>query len=91
MTPEWGGRDGTELPLVFYAPEATAMVTTGSLDQMVTFPAASKVIGMGDTQIVELTAGDPAISPWSEFTGDKGYLQDGIDWWGGTHATCNVS
>ncbi len=90
MTPEWGGREGTELPLVFYAPEATAMITTGSLDQMVTFPEASKVIGVGDTQIVELTAGDPPISPWSAFVGDKGYLQDGIDWWGGTHATCKM-
>jgi glycine reductase complex component B subunit alpha and beta len=90
MTPEWGGREGTELPLIFYVPEASAMVTTGSLDQMVTFPAPSKVIGVGDTQIVELTAGDPPISPWSSFVGDKGYLQDGIDWWGGTHSTCKV-
>ena len=56
MTPEWGGREGTELPLVFYVPEASAMVTTGSLDQMLTFPAPSKVIGVGDTQLVELTA-----------------------------------
>lgn len=90
LTPEWGGHDGTELPLVFYVPEATAMVTTGSLDHMVTFPAPGKVIGVGDTEIVELTAGDPPISPWSSFVGDKGYLQDGIDWWGGTRRTCRV-
>lgn len=90
LTPEWGGREGTELPLVFYAPEANAMVTTGSLDRTVSFPAPSKVIGVGDTQLVELTAGDPPISPWSSFVGEKGYLQDGFDWWGGTKNTCRV-
>jgi glycine reductase len=90
MTPEWGGREGTELPLIFYVPEASAIITTGSLDQMVMFPEPSKVIGVGDTQIVELTAGDPPISPRSSFVGDKGYLQDGIDWWGGKHSTCQV-
>jgi len=90
LTPEWGGREGTELPLIFYVPEATAMVTTGSLDQMVTFPAPSKVIGVGDTQLVELTAGDPSISPSTSFVGDKGFVQDGIDWWGGTRNTCRV-
>jgi len=90
LTPEWGGREGTELPLIFYVPEATAMVTTGGLDQMVTFPAPSKVIGVGDTQLVELTAGDPLISPLTSFVGDKGFVQDGIDWWGGTKNTCRV-
>src|SRR5574341_1626722 len=73
LTPEWGGREGTELPLVFYVPEASAMVTTGGLDQAVTFPAASKVIGVGDTQLVELTSGDPLIAPWTNFVGDKGW------------------
>ncbi len=90
LTPEWGGREGTELPLIFYVPEATAMVSTGSLDQMVTFPAPSKVIGVGETQLVELTAGDPSISPSTSFIGDKGFVQDGIDWWGGTKNTRRV-
>jgi len=90
LTPEWGGREGTELPLVFYVPEASAMVTTGSLDRVITFPAPAKVIGAGDTQIVEITPGDPLISPSTSFVGDKGYLQGGIDWWGGTRHTCQV-
>lgn len=90
LTPEWGGREGTELPLVFYVPEATAMVTTGSLDQPVSFPAPAKVIGIGETQSVELTPGDAPIAPWSSFVGEKGYVQDGIDWWGGTSRTCKV-
>jgi len=90
LTPEWGGREGTELPLVFYAPEASAMVTTGSLDREITFPTPAKVIGAGDTEIVELTVGDPCISPSNSFVGDKGYIQGGIDWWGGTQHACKV-
>jgi len=90
LTPEWGGREGTELPLVFYAPEASAMVTTGSLERLITFPAPAKVIGAGDIQLVELTAGDPPISPANSFVDDKRCVQDGIDWWGGTKNTCKV-
>ena len=90
LTPEWGGRDGTELPLVFYVPEASAMVTTGSLDRLIDFPKPNKVIGVGDTQVVEIASGDPCISPGTSFVGDMSYLQDGIDWWGGTQHTCRV-
>ena len=90
LTPEWGGRDGSELPLVFYVPEASAMVTTGSLDRLIDFPKPNKVIGVGDTQVVEIASGDPCIAPGTSFVGDMSYLQDGIDWWGGTQHTCEV-
>jgi len=90
ITPEWGGGEGTEIPLVFYVPEASAMVTTGSLDQPVNFPEPGKVIGVGDTQLVELIAGDPPISPWVSFVGKKDYVRAGTDWWGGTHNACEV-
>ncbi|MBI4527235.1 MAG: hypothetical protein HY695_25865, partial [Deltaproteobacteria bacterium] len=90
LTPEWGGREGTEVPLVFYVPEATAMVSTGSLDEMVSFPAPAKVVGVGDTHVVELTPGDPPVSPGTSFVGEKRSVQDGIDWWGGTQQTCKV-
>jgi hypothetical protein len=67
---------------MFYVPEATAMVTTGSLDRLIDFPAPDKVIGAGDTRVVEIATGDPAIEPATGFVGDMSYLQDGIDWWG---------
>lgn len=90
LTPEWGGRQGTELPLVFYVPEATAMVTTGSLDRLIDFPEPAKVIGVGNTEVVEIASGDPCIAPGTKFVGDMSYLQDGIDWWGGTQQTCKA-
>ncbi|OGP26919.1 MAG: hypothetical protein A2038_11090 [Deltaproteobacteria bacterium GWA2_57_13] len=90
LTPEWGGREGTESPLVFYVPEASAMVTTGNLDRVITFPEPAKVIGAGDSDIVELAVGDPSIIPSTSFVGDTGYVQDGIDWWGGTRHSCKA-
>ena len=90
MTPEWGGRQGTELPLMFYVPEATAMVTTGSLDRLIDFAAPDKVIGAGDTRVVEIATGDPPIEPATAFVGDMSYLQDGIDWWGESRQYCAV-
>ncbi|MBI2999574.1 MAG: hypothetical protein HYY46_14160 [Deltaproteobacteria bacterium] len=90
LTPEWGGREGTESPLVFYVPEASAMVTTGNLDRVITFPEPAKVIGAGDTEVVELAVGDPSILPSTGFVGDTGYVQDGIDWWGGTRHSCKA-
>ena len=90
LTPEWGGREGTESPLVFYVPEASAMVTTGNLDRVITFPEPAKVIGAGDSDVVELAVGDPSIIPSTSFVGDTGYVQDGIDWWGGTRHSCKA-
>jgi len=90
LTPEWGGRQGTELPLMFYVPEATAMVTTGSLDRLIDFGAPDKVIGAGDTRVVEIATGDPPIEPATAFVGDMSYLQDGIDWWGESRQYCAV-
>jgi len=49
LTPEWGGKDGADLPLVFYVPEATAMVSTGSFERDVKLGAPTKVIGAGIT------------------------------------------
>jgi glycine reductase len=68
VTPEWGGKDGTELPLVFYVPEATAMVSTGSLEREVNVPAPAKVIGAREGELVKLYAADKPFSPGSELS-----------------------
>ncbi len=89
MTPEWGGTDGTELPLVFYVPEATAMVSTGSLEREIKLPAPTKVIGVEEGQLAQLHLGDTPIDPWSELTRDGWRdIIGGIDWFGGMRLTC---
>src|SRR5918995_5384404 len=45
VTYEHGGKEGRDSPLLFYLPEADAVVTTGSLDRAVDLPAMEKVIG----------------------------------------------
>ncbi|MGZ8496046.1 MAG: glycine/sarcosine/betaine reductase component B subunit, partial [Candidatus Binatia bacterium] len=45
VTYEYGGKDGVESPLLFYAADADAVVSTGSRDRWIELPAAEKVIG----------------------------------------------
>jgi glycine reductase len=45
VTYENGGRHGTDSPVLFYTPGASAMVSTGSLDRPVKLPAVETVIG----------------------------------------------
>jgi glycine reductase len=45
ITYENGGKHGTDSPVLFYTPEAGAIVSTGALDRPVTLPAVDKIIG----------------------------------------------
>jgi glycine reductase len=45
VTYENGGKEGKDSPVLFYLPEADAMVSTGALDRTVELPAMDKVIG----------------------------------------------
>ncbi|MBI2180306.1 MAG: hypothetical protein HYU31_05740, partial [Deltaproteobacteria bacterium] len=89
LTPEWGGKDGNELPLVFYVPEATAMVSTGSFERDVTVPKPDKVIGVGDTRLVNVYSEDKPFSPRDEVTLPSSFLMTGgVDWFGHLTLTC---
>ncbi|MEE9569664.1 MAG: glycine/sarcosine/betaine reductase component B subunit, partial [Candidatus Binatia bacterium] len=89
LTPEWGGKDGSELPLAFYVPEATAMVSTGSFERDIVLPKPAKGVGVGDSHLVEVYAGDKPFSPWSELTLPSSFLMiGGVDWFGHLNLTC---
>ncbi len=45
VTYENGGKEGKDSPVLFYLPEADAVVSTGSLDRPLDLPAMDKVIG----------------------------------------------
>src|SRR3989304_3363365 len=45
VTYEYGGKDGVDSPLLFYVPEADAVVSTGSRDRWLELPEAERVIG----------------------------------------------
>ena len=89
ITPERGGTDGTELPLLFYVPEATAIVSTGSYEREIRIPRPTKVVGIEKGQEARLWLGDPPFDPWSEMTWDGWRdIVGGIDWFGGMGLTC---
>lgn len=89
MTPEWGGAEGTDLPLVFYVPEATAIVSTGSTERKIKLPPPAKVIGIERGKLARLYIGDSPFDPWSELTQDGWRdIIGGIDWFGGMSLTC---
>jgi glycine reductase len=90
ITLEYGGRDGTELPLVFYVPEATSMVSTGSLEREIKLPAPAKVIGCKDKKLVIFQPGDPPLEIRGEITlRSRLQMTGGLDWLGGMNLTCN--
>jgi glycine reductase len=89
MTPERGGTNGTDLPLVFYVPEATAIVSAGSFEREIKLPTPTKVIGVEKGQLARLFLGDPLFDPWSELTRDGWRdIIGGIDWFGSLRLTC---
>ena len=87
LNPEYGGADGTELPLVFYAPEATAIVSAGSTDKEFKLSAPAKVIGVGKDDLIILLQGEQPFSPWNELTLDATHITYACDWWGAMNVT----
>lgn len=87
ITPEYGGVEGTELPYIFYVPEATAMVTTGSVDRQIELPSPERVIGVGEGYFVH-QAGEPPVPAWGDMSLNTwASICGGLDWWGGMHYT----
>ncbi len=89
IAPERGGLDGTDLPLVYYAPEATAMVSTGSFEREIRLPAPQNVIGVKKGELARLYLGDPPFDPWNEVKRDGWRdIVGGVDWLGSMKFTC---
>lgn len=92
VTPEYGGKNGDELPLLFTAPEADSIVSTGGLERRIEFGAPERVLGPGGVSTLldlDWTSGaqsrraDDSFAPegWDAVLG-------GIDWWGGGRRRC---
>jgi hypothetical protein len=83
MTHEWGGNLGTDAPLIFYVPEATALVSVGTSHREIALPAPTKVIGAAKGQLISLSADWDKFSPESEVTIPRAlWIAGGVDFWG---------
>lgn len=92
VTPEYGGKEGDELPLLFGLPEADAIISTGSLERRLELPAPDKVIGPGGAFCLldlDISPGREAASATGPLSLDGRYdFTGGIDWLGASLLTC---
>src|SRR4029077_12767761 len=91
VTYEYGGKDGVDSPLLYYAAEANAVVSTGSRDRWIKLPEAEKIIGPVEEIKVLSYPGAPLTSARGAITLDaRDMIIGGVDNWGGGHWTCTV-
>ena len=91
VTYEYGGKDGVDSPLLFYAEEASAVVSTGSRDRWIDLAAPEKVVGPYDAIRVLSYPGAPSAPALSALTLDaRDMIIGGVDNWGGGAWTCQA-
>lgn len=89
VTYEYGGKEGTDSPLLFYDETANAVVSTGSRDRGLELPAAERVVG-GYRQMQLLNyPGAPLVPAQGPLQLDaRDAVVGGIDLWGRSNWTC---
>jgi sarcosine reductase len=89
VTYEYGGKDGTDSPLLFYAAEADAVVSTGSRDRWIELPIPEKVIGPYDQLRLLSYPGAPSSPARGQLSLDaRDMVIGGVDIWGRGSWTC---
>jgi glycine reductase len=89
VTYEYGGKDGVDSPLLFYAPEASAIASTGSRDRWIELPAADRIVGPYDEIKVLSYPGAPLTPASGPFTLDaRDMIVGGVDYWGRDRWNC---
>jgi len=87
ISPEWGGREGADIPLMMYVPEANAMVSTGSHERDIEVPNPAKIVGLGNSKSVQLYS-EELIDPWKELTLARYDITSGSDFFGNMNLIC---
>jgi glycine reductase complex component B subunit alpha and beta len=83
VTYENGGKDGKDSPVLFYLPEADAVVSTGSLDKTLDLPAMDKVIGPYDEiKIFPFPGAAPVPAQGALSLEARDVMMGGADIWG---------
>lgn len=87
LSPEYGGKNGDELPFLFTVPEARSIVSAGSFERKLELPAPERVVGprmngkiLMDLDPVQGRLPIPANTPLTLDGWDN--IAGGADWWG---------
>ena len=91
VTYEYGGKDGVDSPLLYYVPEADAVVSTGSRDRWLELPAAGRVIGPYTEIKILSYPGAPMTDARGSLVLDaRDMIAGGVDNWGRENWLCNL-
>lgn len=89
VTYENGGKEGKDSPVLFYLPEADAIVSTGALDRTVELPAMDRVIGPYEQIKVFPFPGAAAVPARGALTLEaRDVMIGGADIWGDGSFRC---
>jgi glycine reductase complex component B subunit alpha and beta len=91
VTYEFGGKDGVDSPLLYYLPEADAVVCSGSRDRWLELPEPERVIGPYQEFSILTYPGAPVVPARGKITLDaRDMLIGGVDNWGNQNWRCNA-
>ena len=91
VTYEYGGKDGVDTPLLYYVPEACAIVSTGTRDRWLELPRPERVVGPDEQIRLVSSPGAPVVSAWDSVSLDaRDLIIGGVDIWGGQSSTCRA-
>ncbi|MBI2210320.1 MAG: hypothetical protein HYU47_06935 [Deltaproteobacteria bacterium] len=91
VTYEYGGKEGIDSPLLYYVPEADAVVSTGSRDRWIDLPPAEKVVGPYKEIKILSYPGAPVASARDSLTLDaRDMIVGGVDNWGRQSWACRA-
>jgi glycine reductase len=91
VTYEYGGKDGVDSPLLYYVPEARAVVSTGTRDRWLELPEAEKVVGPYEQIQILSYPGAPVVPARGSLTLDaRDMVIGGVDNWGMRSWTCTA-
>ena len=89
VTYENGGKEGKDSPVLFYLPEADAIVSTGALDRTVELPAMDRVIGPYEQiKIFPFPGAAPVPAAGELALEARDVMIGGADIWGGGNFRC---
>ena len=89
VTYENGGKEGKDSPVLFYLPEADAVVSTGALDRTLELPAMDRVIGPYEQiKIFPFPGAAPVPAGGALSLEARDVLIGGADIWGGGEFRC---
>jgi glycine reductase len=89
VTYENGGKEGKDSPVLFYLPEADAVVSTGALDRPLQLPAVERVVGPYEQIKIFPFPGAPPISARGALALEaRDVMIGGADIWGSGNLRC---